>query len=67
MPGVDGFKVLAYLSRESRLAKGPVIIDTSDDQPQTSKRALDEGDNAETIKPAMADILEKVLRRARII
>jgi CheY-like chemotaxis protein len=67
MPGVDGFKVLAYLSCESRLAKGPVIIDTSYDQPQTSKRALDEGAKAETINPAMADILEKVLKKAGII
>jgi CheY-like chemotaxis protein len=67
MPGVDGFEVLAYLRREPRLAKVPVIVVTSDDEPQTSKRALDEGANVVIIKPAMADILEKVLKKVGII
>ena len=40
MPGVDGFEVLAYLRREPRLAGLPVIIVTSDDQPETAQRAL---------------------------
>ena len=40
MPGVDGFEVLAYLRREPRLAGVPVIIVTSDDQPETTQRAL---------------------------
>ncbi|MBE3038509.1 MAG: response regulator [Chloroflexi bacterium] len=67
MPGADGFEVLAYLWREPRLAKVPVIIGTSDDQPQTSKRAMDEGANAVIIKPVMADILEKALKKVGII
>jgi len=67
MPGVDGFEVLAYLRREPRLAKVTVIIVTSDDQSQTSKRAMDEGANAVIIKPVMADILEKALKKVGII
>ncbi len=67
MPGADGFEVLAYPRREPRLAKVPVIIDTSDDQPQTSKCAMDEGANAVIIKPVMADILEKALKKVGII
>jgi chemosensory pili system protein ChpA (sensor histidine kinase/response regulator) len=67
MPGVDGFEVLAYLRREPRLVKVPVIIVTSDDQPQTSKRAMDGGANAVIIKPVMSDILEKVLKKVGII
>ena len=43
MPGVDGFEVLASLRREPRLAKVPVSIVTADDQPQTTKHAMDEG------------------------
>jgi PleD family two-component response regulator len=57
MPGVDGFEVLAYLRRELHLAKVPVIVVTSDDQPQISRRAMDEGANEVIIKPVMVDIL----------
>jgi CheY-like chemotaxis protein len=67
MPGVDGFEVLAYLRREPRLAKVPVVIATSDDQPQTSKRALEGGANAVLIKPVMVDMVEKVLQKTGII
>ena len=35
MPGVDGTEVLAYIRREPRLMKVPVVIITSDDQPET--------------------------------
>jgi two-component system CheB/CheR fusion protein len=67
MPGVDGFEVLAFLRREPRLATVPVVIATSDDQPQTSKRALAGGANAVLIKPVMADTLEKVLQKIGLI
>ncbi len=67
MPGVDGFEVLGFLRREPRLAKVPVIIVTSDDQPQTSQRAMDGGANAVIIKPVMTDILEKALKKAGLI
>lgn len=67
MPGVDGFEVLGYLRREPRLSKVPVVIVTSDDQPETTERALADGANAVIIKPAMPDILEKTLKNIGII
>ena len=38
MPGVDGTEVLAYIRREPRLMKVPVIVITSDDQPETRQQ-----------------------------
>jgi chemosensory pili system protein ChpA (sensor histidine kinase/response regulator) len=67
MPGVDGFEVLAYLRREPRLAGIPVIIVTSDDQPETAKRALAGGANAVVLKPVMVGILEGALKTAGIL
>jgi CheY-like chemotaxis protein len=67
MPGVNGFEVLAYLRREPRLAGVPVIIVTSDDQPETTRRAHAGGANAVVLKPVMVDILEAALKKAGII
>ena len=67
MPGVDGFEVLGYMKREPRLSKIPVIIVTSDDQPQTYKRALDGGAEAIIIKPATVDIIEQTLKKIGMI
>lgn len=67
MPGVNGFEVLAYLRREPRLAGVPVIIVTSDDQPETAKRAQKGGAEAVVLKPVMVDILEVALQKAGII
>ncbi len=67
MPGVNGFEVLAYLQREPRLAGVPVIIVTSDDQPETSKRAFKDGATALVLKPVMVDTLEAALKKAGII
>jgi chemosensory pili system protein ChpA (sensor histidine kinase/response regulator) len=67
MPGVDGFEMLAYVRREPRLAGVPVIIVTSDDQPETSHRALAGGANAVVLKPVMVTILEGALKKAGII
>lgn len=63
MPGVDGFEVLGYLRREPRLMNIPVIVVTSDDQPETSQRALKGGANAVVIKPVMPDTLEEALKK----
>jgi CheY-like chemotaxis protein len=67
MPGVDGFEVLSFLRREPRLAKVPVIVVTSDDQPETTRRALAGGANSVVIKPVMADILEEALKKASLV
>jgi PleD family two-component response regulator len=63
MPGVDGFEVLGYLKREPRLTAVPVIVITSDDQPETASRATKLGAGALIVKPVMPDVLEATLRR----
>ncbi len=67
MPGVDGLEVLGYLRREPRLIRVPVVVITSDDQPETRSRALRRGANGIIIKPATLDALEKNLRRVGIL
>ena len=63
MPGVDGLEVLAYLRREPRLIHVPVVVVTSDDQPETRTRVIKGGANGMIIKPATLDLLEDSLRR----
>lgn len=67
MPGVDGTEVLAFLKREPRLAVIPVIVITSDDQPETRQRVMNGGAVAMIIKPATIDALEEALRKAGIV
>ncbi len=67
MPGVDGFEILAFLRREPRLAPVPVIVITSDDQPETRERVLKGGATAIIIKPATLDVLESALKTAKIL
>ncbi len=66
MPGVDGTEVLAFIKREPRLMHIPVIIITSDDQPETRQKVMGLGAQAMIIKPAMIDTLEDALRKAKI-
>jgi CheY-like chemotaxis protein len=67
MPGVDGTEVLAYIRREPRLMKVPVIIITSDDQPETRQHVLRGGAQAMVIKPVTLDVLEGALKKAQVI
>jgi CheY-like chemotaxis protein len=67
MPGVDGLEVLGYLRREPRLLRVPVLVITSDDQPETRTRAIRRGANGIIIKPATLEALEKNLRRVGIL
>lgn len=67
MPGVNGFEVLAFLRREPRLADVPVIVITSDDQPETRERVLKGGASALIVKPATLDALESVLKAVKIL
>lgn len=62
MPGVDGLEILAYLRREPRLVPVPVVVITSDDQPDTRQRVLAGGASAMLIKPATLDALESTLK-----
>jgi CheY-like chemotaxis protein len=67
MPGVDGLEILAYLRREPRLIPIPVIVITSDDQPETRARVMKGGANAMIIKPATLDALEENLKKIGIM
>ncbi len=67
MPGVSGFEILSFISREPRLSGVPVFVVTSDDQPETIKHAISSGARAVLIKPASVDVLEAALRKEKII
>jgi CheY-like chemotaxis protein len=67
MPGVDGLEILSFLRREPRLAPVPVIVITSDDQPETRERVMKGGATAMLIKPATLDTLEGALKVAKIL
>jgi CheY-like chemotaxis protein len=67
MPGVDGTEILAFLRREPRLMRVPVIIIPSDDQPETRQRVMRGGAQAIVIKPATIDALETALRKAGVL
>jgi two-component system chemotaxis response regulator CheY len=63
MPGVNGLEILAYLRREPRLIPVPVIVITSDDQPETRRKVMRLGANIMIIKPATIDVLENGLKK----
>lgn len=67
MPGLDGTEILAFVRREPRLMKVPVIVITSDDQPETRQRVMQGGAQAMIIKPATIDTLEDALRKAKVL
>ncbi|MFO3796096.1 MAG: PleD family two-component system response regulator [Anaerolineales bacterium] len=67
MPGIDGLEVLAYLRREPRLNAVPVIIITSDDQPETRQRAFQMGAQGFILKPVTLDSVEMELKRLEIV
>jgi CheY-like chemotaxis protein len=67
MPGLTGFEVLSYLRREPHLEEVPVIVVTSDDQPESAERAMDSGATAYVIKPISLDVLESTLKTLELI
>ncbi|MBV6393607.1 MAG: Regulator of RpoS [Anaerolineales bacterium] len=67
MPGVDGTEVLAFIRREPRLMKVPVIVITSDDQPETRQHVMRGGAQAMIIKPVTIEVLEGAFKKAGII
>ena len=62
MPGLTGFDVLQFVKREPRLDGVPVIVVTSDDQPESAQRAMEIGASAYVIKPITLDVLEETLK-----
>ena len=67
MPGVDGFEVMAYFRRLPELRNTPVIVVTSDDQPETMQKAKDTGVLTLIVKPASINSIETALRTAGLI
>lgn len=67
MPGMDGFEVLGYIRRQPGLDQVPVIIVTSDDQPETARKARKTGALALIIKPPTMELLEKHLQDLKLI
>jgi CheY-like chemotaxis protein len=67
MPGVSGFEILSYIGREPRLENVPVFVCTSDDQPQTREQALKTGATDFLLKPVTMDMLEAVLKKAKLL
>lgn len=66
LPNVDGFEILAFLRREPRTADTPVVIVTSNDQPETYRKASEGGALAVIIKPASVEALRGALSLAKI-
>jgi CheY-like chemotaxis protein len=66
MPGVDGFEVLGYLRREPDLRHIPVVMVTSDDQPETATRAQETGALHLMLKPVTVEALEKILAKTKL-
>jgi DNA-binding response OmpR family regulator len=67
MPGLTGFDVLGFVKREPHLAKVPVIVVTSDDQPESAQRAKDAGADAYIVKPVNLDVLEEALKSLNLL
>jgi PleD family two-component response regulator len=67
MPGVAGTEILAFLRREPRLMHVPVVVVTSDDQPETRTKVLRLGATAMVIKPATIELLETALKKSKIL
>ncbi|MFN8385533.1 MAG: response regulator [Anaerolineales bacterium] len=67
MPGIDGIEILLYLRREPRLVRIPVIVITSDDQPETRRKVMGGGATDMIIKPATIDSLESALKKAKLL
>lgn len=67
MPGVDGFEVMSYFRRLPQLKDVPVIIVTSDDQPETMQKAKSTGVLSLIVKPASVDGIERALQIAGVL
>lgn len=64
MPGVSGFDVMAYLQREPRLESVPVVVVSSDEQPETLNKVNKVGGKGVDIKRVTVEAIEKVLMQA---
>lgn len=67
MPGVDGFEVFSYFKRNPEFQQTPVIVVTSDDQPETAARAEAMGAVTLILKPVSFEALESALQQAGLL
>ena len=67
MPGLSGFDILSFMSREPRLMSVPVFVVTSDEQPATVKQAIAGGARAVLMKPISLETLKAALQKEKII
>ncbi len=67
MPGIEGHDIIAYLRRDRRLAQVPVIVVTSDDQPETHAKARRLGAADVLLKPATVEQAENALRKLGLL
>ena len=63
MPGVSGFEVMSFIRREPRLIDVPVIVVSSENQPETLAKAKDAGVTDFVLKPATIESLEAALQK----
>lgn len=66
MPGVSGFEILSYVKRAPKLLDIPVIIVSSDDQPETFERSKQAGATDYIVKPATFESIEAVLKKLNL-
>ncbi len=67
LPGVTGFDLLTYLRRDPRLENVPVVVVTSDDQPETARKARDTGALVTLIKPVTIDSIAHALKKIGVL
>ena len=64
MPGLNGFEISGYLRRIPDLTGVPIVYITSDDQPETGRKAHKTGALLIIIKPVTLEGLENALEKA---
>lgn len=67
LPTVDGFEVLAYIRRDPRFEKVPVVFVTSNDQPETYQKAKEGNAVGVVIKPATFEAIQLVLKKLNLV
>jgi CheY-like chemotaxis protein len=62
MPRVNGFEVLAWMRRDEKFRRLPVVVLTSSNHEADVKRAYDSGANSYLVKPVSFDALIELIK-----
>ena len=62
MPGLSGLEVCSYIRREPATANVPIVVVSSESQPEQVASAMEAGATAFIPKPATMEALEETLR-----